>query len=258
MEKTICFIQKYFISGKIYNTALHHRWNDFKYDVTTLNLPIDPKFLYNLNMNDNILGFCYGLLQSRIDINKMIVIIRIIPHPDHEPHTLWSSSYKHLEPLTKSALDIPLNIFICKRLHIKVNQSQMVCIDCKKNKYYISREPKHNICLNKVCLSFSLINFDTIPVYNNDGQILCTYEHVEINSELRNNLNIIAARNCYKCSSCKSCTKKRIEFDSEEKCKRHKFCTHSKPFFRKKDLMHSLNLLSHNRAKEAYLKRKKQ
>lgn len=249
-------MQKSIISDKIYNTALHHRWNDFKYDVNTLNLPIDPKFLYNLNMNDNILGFCYGLLQSRIDINKMFVIIRVIPHPDHEIQTLWSSSYKHLEPLNKSVLDIPLNIFICKRLHIELNQSQILCIDCKKKKYYISRKPSYNICLDKTCLSFSLINFDTIPVYNNGGQVLCTYEHVEINSQLKNNLNIIPARNCYKCTSCKSCTKKRIESGTEEKCKRHKVCTHGKPFFRKTDLMHSLNLLSHNRTKAAQLRRK--
>lgn len=243
----------------IYNTALHHRWHDFKYDLTTLNLPIDPKFLYALNMNNQILGFCYGLLQSRKDVNKMIVIIRIIPHPDYESQNLWSSSYRHLEPLTKSILNIPLNIFICKRLHIEVNEAPKLCTICKKTKYYIGNGPTTTtttfpntryICLNTICSSFSFINLDKIPVYNNGGEIICTYQHIQQNSELRNNTSILAVMSCTKCNSCKQCTKKRFVSSTPEKCKRHKICTHTtKSSFRKRDMIHSLNLLSHDRAK---------
>ena len=258
---TLCsFLTFFSLSDRIYNSALHHRWHDFKYNLTSLYLPIDLKFLYNLNMNNRILGFCYGLLQSRKENNKMLLIIRIIPHPDFNQN-LWAGAYRYLEPLPKNTLNVPLNINICKRLHIVVNEAPISlcssCIECKKPKYYIgsgSSTSSTNItyyCFNTDCSSFSNINLDTIPVYNNGGDILYTFQQVEHSSQLRNNLSIVTMKNCNKCNSCKQCTKKKIESNNAEKCKRHKICTHTKKSsFRKRDMLHSLNLLSHERAKE--------
>ena len=210
--------------------------------------------MYNLNINHKILGFCYGLLQSRKNHNKMMIIIRILRHPDSEQN-LWASSYRYLEPLPKNILNIPLNVFICKRLNIEVNESSDICIMCKHSKYYIGKSGNIK-CFNSDCPAFTLINLDNIEVYNNEGEILYSFEYVEQNSELRKNSSIVAVMNCTKCNSCKQCTKKTFNSTKVEKCKRHKFCTHTKSTFRKKDMIHSLNMLSHQRTKEYLLSKK--
>ena len=185
----------------------------------------------------------------------MILIIRILPHSNFNQN-LWAGAYRYLEPLGKNTLHIPLKVFICKRLHIEVNESQIICSSCTKTNYYIGSNSNTNsaanmkqYCFNMDCSKFSSINLDDIPIYNNGGEIQHTLQYVEYNSELRNNSNIVAINNCNKCNSCKQCTKKKFESNNTEKCKRHQICTHTKNSFRKRDMLHSLNLLSHERAK---------
>ncbi|UVT30890.1 hypothetical protein PvNV_086 [Penaeus vannamei nudivirus] len=213
----------FIFADSIMNTSMWDCWKTYKIDMLTLSSNINKKLLYSLNTYEIILAFTYDIIRVK-STKKLMVIFKILPHPRHTNlKNLWKKHY--LNPQELTALNIDLNVYICKELFLDIspNYSKPFCGECGKVTFQ-----EEGYCLNTKC-SRAEKNFKFSKyVTNKGGKITKTLNSITDTNE--DNYH------CKMCESCKVC--KRLK----KKCLRHKVCKHNQ---KNKKYFHMINKLAY-------------
>lgn len=166
-------------------------------------------------ISGKLLAFGYTLVRNPTN-RKLTCIFRVIPGWQINFREEIEEHYTRVCRLPDD-LNIPLNVFKPRRFYINVFCKNKKCNFCSNLLY-------NDCCFDEKCTNFSIPDFNSIPVFNDDKNEapLFDIQYVYQNIALQNNKNIAGGKvSCSKCVRCKKCKSLKTR-----KCFLHVVCKH--------------------------------